>query len=465
MVRAIKWIVDSIGADEFRETIQDFIPERDEGDEWRGEMALPIAVHWLLGGKRDKDGHTLGDRWREAGWPNLNNDERVMSEHRCRSFPTLIEIQRVDGTEKVWVNDLWAAKGSESFLIIDRTAAKGLNPYDLLVGWVTRYPHFGRFVGTVIQVPRNLREAFESEWRVFAKENLGLKHRASLKDMRLSLASDFDYAYDLVGELRHSWAVAMMRGADLQICRTYYHANGARESILQQLSSLPEFEKDDHAEHDDLPASIAFTWLRRGESKRIEADMPESFRHPDESAGVGVLGRLCVGMAEVMVQTMNPQLNAFARLRLDEIFGRELSFVRESRIDAAAQMAELLEQQQAEQWDPSEAEAPPLAPISLPDAISSEVRAQLVLREMERHFDSMADARIPIFGNRTPREAAANPSTRSSVVDWMKDQWQGTIEMGKRNGADLSHLPRKLALELGLHELFNNRRNDQDISL
>jgi hypothetical protein len=123
--------------------------------------------------------------------------------------------------------------------------------------------------------------------------------------------------------------------------------------------------------------------------------------------------------------------------------------VRESRIDAAAQMAERMEQQQAEPWDPSEAEAPPLAPISPPDAISSEVRAQLVLREMERHFDSMADARIPIFGNRTPREAAANPSTRNSVVDWMKDQWQRTIEMGKRNGADLSHLPRKLALELG----------------
>src|ERR1035438_2818688 len=92
----------------------------------------------------------------------------------------------------------------------------------------------------------------------------------------------------------------MLRGSDIEACRIYFSMVGARLKILDALRSLPEFEPDDGPSEDNLPesdsfvwlrrgeskrieASISdsFVWLRRGESKRIEASMPEAFRHSD----------------------------------------------------------------------------------------------------------------------------------------------------------------------------------------
>jgi len=426
------------------------------GDKPDLDLAFPAAVHWLLAAFRDDKGQTLGELWEKAGWLGLNNDERVMSGYRCRSFATLLEVQRVVDAQSVLVKDLWAGKGAQPFLMVDRMAAGRFRPFELLLSWVTPYPHFVRFVGSAVTVPRNLKEAFESEWRAFTKEELALKRKPTLGQMKEMLAMDLGYAVDLVRDLGREQMQHMLRGSDIEVCRIYFSIVGARHQVLEALRSLPEFEPDDEPSEDNLPESDSFVWLRRGESKRIEASMPEAFRHSDdESAGVGVLGRISVGRTEVMVQTMGRLKSDFARARLAEIFGPQLRFERDSRINLALQMAERIEREGSVGGDVDLADFPSKRQSKLDPEIPPEAKAQLIRAAMERHYQGLADAKLPIFGGHSAREAARDPVSRPKVVSWVKDQWNNTIELGKRDGILLDDFPRKLARELGVDELLD----------
>jgi len=133
--KAAEWVVKCVGADAFREMLESYTGDGvpDEGVDY--DLAFPSALHWYLGWYRGSDGLTLGEEWRKAGWLGLNNDERVMSEHRCRSFPTLLEVERPEDGQSVWVRDLWAGPDSAAFLLVDRMAAKELVRFDLMVSW------------------------------------------------------------------------------------------------------------------------------------------------------------------------------------------------------------------------------------------------------------------------------------------------------------------------------------------
>jgi hypothetical protein len=453
MPKAVEWVVSCVGDDEFRETIEDFRPEGDMHDL---DLAFPAAVHWLLAAFRDDTGQTLGELWEKAGWPGLNNDERVMSRYRCQSFATLLEVQRVVDAQSVLVVDLWAGKSAQPFLMVDRMAAGRFRPFELVLSWVTLYPHFARFVGSAVAVPRNLKEVFESEWGAFTKEEFGLKRRPTPGQLKEMLAMDLSYAVELVRDVGRQSMQHMLRGSDIEVCRTYFSMVAARLQILEVLGRLPEFEPDDEPSEENLPESDSFVWLRRGESMRIEASMPEAFRHPDdESAGVSVLGRISVGRAEVMVQTMGRQKSDFARVRLAEIFGPQLRFERDSRVNVALQMAERLERDGSAGGEGGLADKSSKRSSKADPEISPEAKAQLIRTAMERHFRDLADAKLPVFGGRSAREAAQDPSSRPAVVSWVKGQWSNTIALGQRDGVLLDDLPRKLAKELGIDELLD----------
>ncbi len=456
MPKAVAWVVGCVGEKEFRATIEDNRPEGDTGEVSDLGLAFPAAVHWLLAGFRDDKGQTLGELWEKAGWAGLNNDERVMSGYRCRSFATLLEVQRVVDAQSVLVIDLWAGNEAKPFLMVDRSAAGRFGPFELVLSWITPYPHFVRFVGSAIAVPRNLKEDFESEWRAFVKDELNLKRKPTPSQLKEMLGRDIGYAVDLVRDLGRESMQRMLRGSDIEVCRVYFSFVGPRLQVLNALRSLPEFQPDDQASEDNLPESDSFVWLRRGESKRIEASMPEPFRHSDdESAGVGVLGRISVGHAEVMVQTMGRQKSDFARARLAEIFGPQLRFERDRRINLALQMAERLEREGNTEGDGDLADIPPKRRSKVDPEIPPEAKAELIRTAMERHFQGLADAKLPIFGGRSAREAARDPASRPAVVSWVKDQWSSTIGLGQRDGILLDDIPRKLAAELGLNELLD----------
>jgi hypothetical protein len=145
----------------------------------------------------------------------------------------------------------------------------------------------------------------------------------------------------------------------------------------------------------------------------------------------------------------------FARARLAEIFGPQLRFERDSRINLALQMAERLEREGNAGGDGDLADIPSKRQRKPDPEIPPEARAQMIRTAMERHFQGLADAKLPIFGGHSAREAARDPASRPAVVSWVKDQWNNTIGLGQRDGILLDDFPRKLARELGLDELLD----------
>jgi hypothetical protein len=53
------------------------------------------------------------------------------------------------------------------------------------------------------------------------------------------------------------------------------------------------------------------------------------------------------------------------------------------------------------------------------------------------------------------RTRLRDPVSRLKVVSWVKDQWNNTIELGRRDGVPLDGFPRRLARELGVDELLH----------
>src|ERR1035438_2163274 len=126
-----------------------------------------------------------------------------------------------------------------------------------------------------------------------------------------------------------------------------------------------------------------------------------------------------------------PMMNPPASASLD---GSRWRCERESRINLALQMAERLEREGDAGEDGGLADIPSKRPSKADPEIPPEAKAQLIRTAMERHFQGLADAKLPIFGGRSAREAARDPASRPAVVSWVKDQWNNTIGLGQRDG-------------------------------
>jgi hypothetical protein len=74
---------------EFEEVVKQMRFSNDDSGTAEG-----AAVYYFFFIKRDSDGRTLAQKWQLQGWPDLNNDERIMMECRFNCRATVIEIQK-----------------------------------------------------------------------------------------------------------------------------------------------------------------------------------------------------------------------------------------------------------------------------------------------------------------------------------------------------------------------------------
>ncbi len=81
---------------------------------------------------------------------------------------------------------------------------------------------------------------------------------------------------------------SMIDSLDVSEWKAVYRMNISRDEIAKVLSMKPEFE----LEESETQGVMEYSWVRRGESKKLEKKMPALFQHSDESSGVGSLGRL-----------------------------------------------------------------------------------------------------------------------------------------------------------------------------
>ena len=416
---------------EFEEMVEHmrFASGISEGDAGTAEGA---AVYYLFFVKRDADGRTLARKWQAQGWPGLNNDERIMMECRFNCRATVIEIQKVLDHQRMECIDLLEPEKG-SFILIDRATAARSVRFTRMLTWLAHYPNFSRIANNGVELSDLVFAEFMDSLRdAFRKENR--KHKElTIKDY---LSENFGVFGSLIYDLSREKSIAALERMDLHQCKALYKITGNYADIKAVLDKYPEFEpRERHPDEQNTPGVHYYSWLRRGQSKALEKNMPAHFRHGQEKdEGVGTIGNIRLFPDKVIVETFTKQKHSFAKRMVKKFFAENLLLQNEAVVDLAKQQAGKME-------DDYESYAQEITlnkeRSGLKD-IPPEVEGELMQKFYKRHYAIFLDDKIPALDNMTPRAAAADPQMRPKLIELMKQHLKGIEQQNKDRGLDLN---------------------------
>ncbi len=299
------------------------------------------AVYYLFFVKRDADGRTLAQKWQLQGWLGLNNDERIMMESRSNCRATVIEIQKVlDYQSMECIDLLEPEKGS--FVLIDRATASRSVRFTRLLTWLAHYPYFSRIANNGVEISDFVLAEFMDTLRdSFRKESR--KHKELvIKDY---LSENFGAFGSLIYDLSREKNVAALKAFDLHQCKVLYKIKGNYADVKAILDNFPDFEKRQrHPEEKEVAGAHYYSWLRRGQSKALEKDMPAYFHHGDErEEDVGMVGNIDLFPDKLIVETLAKQKHRFAKTMIGKFFGENLLLQNEAVVDISKQRAARIE--------------------------------------------------------------------------------------------------------------------------
>lgn len=360
-----------------------------------------------------------------------------MAQYRISALPGILEVQTVLDDMRIECIDL-LDRDRDKFIVFDRNTASRANRFDTVVVWLVHYPFFTRVDGSGVLLARNLIEPFLEKMRKRSKASL---KETSDMAVKKHLAGRFGEAFELVAQLGREMQERMLSSLDANHCRAYYRIKSSRANIAAILKTKPDFQPDEDRESqpNDPPDSQYFSWMRRGEAKRIERYMPSVFRHKTPEDGVGGLGAVRLSSDELMLETFSRQKYDFAKKLLAKYFGNDLAFLKEEIVNLAQQAFERSQDPSMERQPTKESTVPP------------EVEKQLIEQFHRRHYEKFLDDMVPMLNWLTPRQAAADPKMRAKLIDLMKLHMQGLEGQSRERGFDLNI--DWVLKELGLNEL------------
>jgi len=390
------------------------------------------AVYYLFFVKRDADGRTLAQKWREEGWNGLNNDECIMMESRFSCRATVIEIEKVLNHQSMECIDLLDPERG-NFILIDRATAARSVRFTRMMTWLAHYPHFSRIANNGVELSDLVFTEFMDSLRdAFRKENR--KHKElSIKDY---LSQNFGVFGSLIYDLSREKSIAALKRMDLHQCRAIYKIKGNYAEIKAVLDKYPDFEqRERHPDEQDVPGVYYYSWLRRGQSKALEKNMPAHFRHGQEKdEGVGTVGNIRLFPDKLIVEAFTKQKHSFAKRMVRKFFGENLLLQNEVVVDLAKQQAGKMD----DDYESYAQEIISNKEKSDPKEIPPEVERELMQKFYKRHYAIFLDDKIPALDEMTPRAAAADPQMRPKLIELMKQHLKGIEQQNKDRGLDLN---------------------------
>ena len=383
------------------------------------------AVYYLFFVKYDADGYTLVQKWQSEGWAGLNNDERIMMECRSNCRATVIEIQKILDHQRMECIDLLEPEKG-GFILIDRTTAARSVRFTRLLSWLAHYPYFSRLANNGVEVPdfvfaefmETLRDSFRKERR---------KHKElAIKDY---LSENFGVFCDLIYDLSREKNIAALKAMDLHQCKAIYKITGSYADIKKILDTKPDFEKRKrYPEEENVSGAHYYSWLRRGQSKALEKDMPLHFQHKDESKeGVGTMGNVSLFPDRLVIEVFTKQKYAFAKTMVGKFFGENLKLQNEAVVDLAKQQAAKIEDNYEDYVQERILEKEESGSKDIP----IEIERELLQKTHKRHYTIFLDEKIPALDDMTPRAAAADPQMRPRLIELMKQHLKGIERQNK----------------------------------
>lgn len=155
-----------------------------------------------------------------------------------------------------------------------------------------------------------LRDSFKKEHR--------RNKKLVIKDY---LSENFGSFGGLIYDLNRKKSIAVLERMDLHQCKAVYKIKGNYTDIKAILDKYPDFKPQErHSDEEKVLGEHYYDWLRRGESKTLEKDMPLHFRYGDErEEGVGMIGNISLFPDKLIVEVFTKQKYAFAKIMVKKL--------------------------------------------------------------------------------------------------------------------------------------------------
>ena len=401
--------------------------------------AMHAWYEWNLFFAPGADGLTCCQRWEKTGFPELKSDQRVLLRAKMKTRIALVEIHRVLDGERVEAVDL-LAPDALPMLFQDRGLAGMAVRFASVLTWIYPLPHFWRLSGTAAVI---------TEMSQFSPEEIVMeivRHLggpATMDGARRWLAEHFLRFSDALTATSRLRRMKMFAGMDARYGKAVYELKSPFAECRKCLDDLSDVDVDDlsDAERGEgfAEARVWFT-----ESVAVKQAVPPG--------GRAMLGRVLLGQAHWRLEAFGGERFAQLRRQFEAHLGQRVRFTSERLDDLGMRMAakepvvneslvppRLLEEPQKILLASSR--VPPLPP-----GLSREEAEFELMRAADRAF---LDDNIPALDNKTPREAARDPTLRPRLIRLLKQRVRTHDERNLQTGRtdDINWLLRELGAD------------------
>ncbi len=374
----------------------------------------------------DSEGRTAMERWREAGFPGLKNDERALVQMKMGTRVAVLEVHRILDCERVEAVDLLEAN-PKPFVIIDRSLAAIACRFTVALAWLYETPHFRRISGALLTIPE--MESLEPGMIVTELVN-HLSGPSGEAEMRRWLALNFK-RFDVA---LHASSLArrrtMLEAVDAQFCAADYALTEPSGECLGVLDAVDAVDADDLS---DMDCEAGFR------DARVWFDDESHLFDTSPEAGRPVLGRILIRDNLCRLEASGAKRFASFRRKFENQMGDRARFEAERREDAGAQM-------RMQDPDFDESLVPPRLLENTQRIVlqSSRIAVDKSKRSKDEvegdmfraHEEAWLGNRIPAFDDLTPREAAGDEVMRPRLLRMMKNRIRAVDEENLRTGGN-----------------------------
>ena len=355
--------------------------------------------------------------------------------------PQLIEVHCVLDDLRIEVVDLFEAE-PKPFLICDRSLAARACRFTTLLGWYFPLPHFWRSFGFAIFMPALGSFAPQDAVAEIVRHLGGPAGRAAWPEWFGSHFARFSEALDAVSLARHE---QMFAGLDAEFGKAVYELRAPFAECREAL---------------DAVAAVAGDELNEGEENEGFAEARAWFDEAPEARVAGqdaqpVLGRVLLGQAHWRLEAISGKKFSRLREQFEATLGERVKFTGERRENLLAHLKAKEPKYDRALVPPRLLEEPQKIVLSsnrVPAAALSGSRAEMEAEFRDQFERAWLDESVPMFGGKTPREAAQDPARRPALIRLLKERVRESDEKNLESGdsADINWLLR----ELGAHEII-----------
>jgi hypothetical protein len=370
----------------------------------------------MIHGYVTDDGRLAIERFAQTDSGPMKLEEREFFDGLVKTKFSLFEIDEIRSDEGFRLSD---AVDGETFEVREKTGSRTLKKYDLILAWIFPYRTHWEMLGDAIEFPRSDMERLVDLFKVVLNENIKAHPGRSENDLtNMSIPGVFR-AFDDFYVKKPSTKLGNTDGHELVLSIATYEVID-RAKAVRIVSGIPGIEKEMEGEEN-------YVWL-------------SSDSRPDLGGGPAILGNMRIEGNKLKLECNSKERLSKLRKRLEKVAGGCIMHTVDSFEDISS-LERMRKSSIGVKGSQKTNDAGQMEP-----AIPPEMMLEIMREYADNHLKSWIDMKIPLLGNKTPRQAVKTEKGKAAVRELLK----GQLNIFERTQGCSESVVKDICLELGL---------------